>query len=137
MPAIFSTIQFYQPIIDKFPEVGTMVITVLCVFLPLSAIWAGVANESAIAYRGPDAHHHLINSQFGRGVTATATSSSTTAFDKGRQMSCSTCSYVKKGDDFDILEYSLAGKRSMAGDDGIHVDRKYTVRHEATPLEHV
>lgn len=114
-----------------------MVITVLCIFLPLSAIWAGVANDSAIAYRGPDAHHHLINSQFGRGAVATATSSSTTAFDKSRQMSCSTCSYVKKSDAFDTPEYSSSEKRSMAGDDGIHVDREYTVRHEAIPLEHV
>lgn len=111
-------------------------ITSLCIFLPLSAIWAGVANDSAIAYRGHDAHHHLINSKLGQGSTATATSGSTTAFDKSRQMSRSTCSYAKKGDEFDVPERSPAGKRSM-GDYDIHIDREYTVRHEEIPLERV
>ncbi|KAF2628455.1 hypothetical protein BU25DRAFT_439432 [Macroventuria anomochaeta] len=96
IPAIFSTIQFYQPLLDKVPEVGTMVLTVLCIFLPLSAIWAGVANDAAIAHRGHDAHHHLINSHFGRGASAIATTDSAIAFDKSHHMSCSTCSYAKK-----------------------------------------
>ena len=125
-----------RPVTDKIPEVGTLVITILCVFLPLSAIWAGVANDSAIAYRGPDAHHHLINSQFGRNGAGTLTSS-TTAFDKSRQMSCSTCSYVKKTEDFDLSEYSPAGKGGITEDDGIHVDHQYTVHHETIPLERV
>jgi pheromone alpha factor receptor len=111
-----------------------MVLTVVCIFLPLSAIWAGVANDSAIAYRGHDAHHRLINSQFGRGHSATAASESTTAFDKSRQLS--TCIYAKKDDDFETPESCSAGKRSMAGDDGIHVGQEFAVRHEIA-LEHV
>jgi pheromone alpha factor receptor len=118
------------------PEIGALVITSLCIFLPLSAIWAGVANDSAVAYRGHDAHHHLINSKFGQGSSATATSDSTTVFDKSHQMSCSTCSYAKKGDDVDVLERSFAGKRSV-GDYDIQIDREYTVRHEEIPLERV
>ena len=50
-------------------------------------------------------------------------------------MSCSTCSYTKKGDDFDAAARSPAGKRSM-GDRDIHID-EYTVRHEEIPLERV
>lgn len=118
------------------PEIGALVITSLCIFLPLSAIWAGVANDSAVAYRGHDAHHHLINSKFGQGSSATATSDSTTAFDKSRQMSCSTCSYAKKVDDFDVLERSPAGNRSM-GDYDIQIGHEYTVRHEEVTLERV
>lgn len=118
------------------PEIGALVITTLCIFLPLSAIWAGVANDSAIAYRGHDAHHRLINSKLGQGSSATATSNSTTAFDKSRQMSCSTCSYTKKGDDFDAPERGPTGNRGM-GDCDIHIDREYTVRHEEIPLERV
>jgi pheromone alpha factor receptor len=118
------------------PEIGALVITSLCIFLPLSAIWAGVANNSAVAYQGHDAHHHLINSKFGQGSSATATSDSTTAFDKSRQMSCSTCSYAKKVDDFDVPERSPAGKRSL-GDYDIQIDHEYTVRHEEIPLERV
>lgn len=118
------------------PEIGALVITSLCIFLPLSAIWAGVANDSTVAYRGHDAHHHLINSNFGQGSSTTATSKSTTAFDKTHQMSCSTCSYAKKGDDFDVSERSPASKRSM-GDYDIQIARKYTVLHEEIPLERV
>ena len=111
-------------------------ITSLCIFLPLSAIWAGVANDSVVAYRGHNAHHHLINSKFGQGSFTTATADSTTAFDKSRQMSCSTCSYAKTGDDFDVPQRSPACKRSM-GDYNIQIDREYTVRHEEIPLERV
>lgn len=114
-----------------------MVLTVVCIFLPLSAIWAGVANDSAIAYRGHDAHHRLMNSQFGRGSAVTATSDSTTVFDKSRQMSCSSGTYGKKGDDLGTLDPSPAGNRGMAGDDGIHIGREFTVRHEELPMEHV
>lgn len=112
-----------------------MVLTVVCIFLPLSAIWAGVANDSAIAFRGHDAHHRLMNSQFGRGSAAAATNDSTTAFDKSRQISCSTCTYGKKGDEFDTPELSPTGKRSFG--DGIHVGRDFAVRHDTIALEHV
>lgn len=114
-----------------------MVLTVLCIFLPLSAIWAGVANDSAIAHQGHDAHHHLINSQFGRGSSATATTDSTTAFDKSRQMSCSTCTYANKSGNFDTPEHSAASKKSVGGDYDIHVDCEYTIHHEEILLERV
>ncbi|KAJ8109374.1 hypothetical protein OPT61_g7504 [Boeremia exigua] len=136
IPAIFSALQFYQPILDKVPEIGNMVLTVLCIFLPLSAIWAGVANDAAVAHRGRDGHHHLINSGFGQGSSAT-TSNSTATFDKSRQMSCSTCTYTKKGDDLEVPGYNSTGKRRMAEDDGIHIDQEYTVHHEAIPLDRV
>jgi pheromone alpha factor receptor len=42
-------------------------LTVICLFLPLSAIWAGViANDPGIASNGADAHQHLLKGQFGR-----------------------------------------------------------------------
>jgi pheromone alpha factor receptor len=110
-----------------------MVLTVVCIFLPLSAIWAGVANDSAVAYRGHDAHHRLINSQFGRGSSTTAASDSTTAFDKSRQTS--TCTYAKSAGDLETPEPSPSGKKSTAGDDSIHVGREFIVRHEMA-LEH-
>lgn len=135
--AIFSALQFYQPILDEVPEIGNMVLTVICIFLPLSAIWAGVANDSAVAHRGHDAHHHLINSEFGRGSSTTTTSNSTTAFDKSRQMSCSTCTYTKKCDELDAPKSSSEGKQGIAEDDVILVDREYMVHREAIPLERV
>lgn len=112
-----------------------MVLTVICIFLPLSAIWAGVANDSAIAHRGHDAHHRLINSEFSRGSSTTATTSSTATLDKSRQMS--TCTYAKKCDDLETPQYSPGRKQDMAEDDVILVDREYTVHREAIPVDSV
>lgn len=114
-----------------------MVLTVVCIFLPLSAIWAGIANDSAVAHRGHDAHHRLINSNFGRDSSTTATNSSTADFNKSRQMSCSTCSYAKKTDDLEAPGYGPEGKQSTAESGGIHVGREYTVHRETIPLDHV
>ncbi|KZM22067.1 pheromone alpha factor receptor [Ascochyta rabiei] len=136
IPGIFSTLQFHRLVLEAVPEIGTMVLTVVCIFLPLSAIWAGVANDSALAYRGRNGHQHLMNSQSGRGSSTLATSDSTTAFEKSRQMSCSACTHPKKREEFDTPEPSPTGKRSAAGDNGIHVGREFTVRHEDIALEH-
>lgn len=116
-----------------------MVLTVVCIFLPLSAIWAGVANDSIIAHRGRDAHHRLIDSEFGRSsaTSATATADTTTTFDKSRQTSCATCTYAKKGEILDTPRCSPGGRRSMGGVDAILVDHEYTVQHEAIPLDRV
>ena len=41
--------------------------TVICLFLPLSAIWAGViANDPGVGDNGPDAHQALLKGQSGR-----------------------------------------------------------------------
>ncbi|KAJ4993325.1 pheromone receptor 2 [Stagonosporopsis vannaccii] len=137
IPAIFSALQFYQPILDEVPEIGNMVLTVICIFLPLSAIWAGVANDSALAHRGHDAHHRFINSEVGRGSSASAATNSTATFDKSRQMSCSTCTYTRKCDDLEMPRCSPGRDQGMAEDDVILVDREYTIHHEAVPLDRV
>lgn len=114
-----------------------MVLTVVCIFLPLSAIWAGVVNDSAVAQRGHDVHQAMMDSQFGRGSSATTTSDGPTVFDKDRQTSCSTCAYAKKHNEFKpSSESSPAKKRSMAEEDGMHMGREFTVHHEIA-LRHV
>ena len=113
-----------------------MVLTVVCIFLPLSAIWAGVVNDSASTHQGHDIHQRLVNSQFGRGFSATTTTDNPTIFDKGRQMSCSTCTYAKKGNELDTSESGPAKKRSMAREDDTHMGREFTVHHEIA-LRHV
>jgi hypothetical protein len=65
------------------------------------------------------------------------TTDSATAVDKSRQMSCSTCTYAKKGDDLGSSKYSPTRRPSMTGDDAILVDREYTVHHEVYPLDRV
>ena len=65
----------------------------MCIFLPLSAIWAGVVNEKAIGAHGPDAHHRLLQGEFYRAASNStyASNSSGTVVDRGRQMSVCTC----------------------------------------------
>ncbi|KAF3009781.1 Proteasome subunit beta type-5 [Curvularia kusanoi] len=137
VPAVVSALQFRESVLEKVPEIGNMVLTLVCIFLPLSAIWAGVANDSDSAYRGRNGHHGLMNGEFGRGSSVTASANSTTAVDKSRQMSCSTCTYTKRGDEFGPSKYSPTRRESMTGDDAILVDREYAVHHEAIPLDRV
>ncbi|KAH6625302.1 fungal pheromone mating factor STE2 GPCR-domain-containing protein [Boeremia exigua] len=137
IPALISVIQFYEPLQEKVPEFGNMVLTVVCIFLPLSAIWAGVANDSPVADRSRDAHHRLINSEFGRGSSPNTTVNSTATFEKSRQMSCSTCAYTKKGDGLDTLRSNPAGTHSKVEDDVILVDHEYAVHREAIPMDRV
>ncbi|KAF2746294.1 hypothetical protein M011DRAFT_371512, partial [Sporormia fimetaria CBS 119925] len=42
-PALFTVLQFYKSV----PELGSVSITILCIFPPLSAIWAGVVANDA------------------------------------------------------------------------------------------
>lgn len=87
--AIFSTLQFR----DEIPELGSQVLTVVCIFLPLSAIWAGVVNETAVATKGPDGHHRLIQDAFYRESAGSTVGGS--SMEKSRQMSVCTCATHK------------------------------------------
>jgi pheromone alpha factor receptor len=60
----------------------------VCIFLPLSAIWAGVVNETA-----PTSQHALIHNEFYRSAPTSTigSTSSTIMMDKSRQFSVCTC----------------------------------------------
>ncbi|KAL1593388.1 pheromone alpha factor receptor [Paraconiothyrium brasiliense] len=61
--AIFTCLNFY----DEVPELASQSITVICIFLPLSAIWAGlVASDSSVGGSGPDSHQRLFKNEFYR-----------------------------------------------------------------------
>ncbi|KAF2470183.1 uncharacterized protein BDR25DRAFT_287960 [Lindgomyces ingoldianus] len=65
LPAVFSILEFYE----RIPELGSQTLTIVCIFLPLSAIWAGVvASEPNIGASGVDAHQRLLGGQFGRSL---------------------------------------------------------------------
>jgi len=74
------------------------VLTVTCIFLPLSAIWAGVVNETVVASRNQNSHHHLIQNEFYRTAPSSAygSTSRNTMVNKSRQMSVCTCSVNAK-----------------------------------------
>ncbi|EMD90553.1 hypothetical protein COCC4DRAFT_56759 [Bipolaris maydis ATCC 48331] len=126
VPAIFSSLQFAA----FLPEIVTHVLTVVCIFLPLSAIWAGVVNDQDLASRGPDAHQRLIrNDYFNSGSSATMVGGSTVC-DKSRQMS--VWSDTKSKDVESIpLTPTVPVHKSMNSNE-IRVDRDFNVScHDA------
>jgi pheromone alpha factor receptor len=120
LPAIFTTLQFA----NASPEIVTNVLTMVCIFLPLSAIWAGVANESNIAYNGPDSHQRLIRAEFYRESASTIISQGSTACDKSRQMSVSTYTKSKDIESAAGTPTSPAYDKSISGN-GIRVDHDF------------
>jgi pheromone alpha factor receptor len=124
-PAIFTTLQFA----DAAPEIATNVLTMVCIFLPLSAIWAGVANESHIAYNGPDSHQRLIRGEFYRESASTIMSQDSTACDKSRQMSVSTYTKSKDIESAAGTPTSPAYDKSITGN-GISVDHDFGFSHD-------
>lgn len=120
--------QFSADITEKLPEVGTQVLTVVCIFLPLSAIWAGVVNESSIAHRGRDAHQRLIHSNFARTQSSKVTNDSTTAINMGSHSSA--CTNPKGGDDVECSRLGSPAKQNQMANDSIYVNREFCIRME-------
>ncbi|KAK7516452.1 mating-type alpha-pheromone receptor PreB [Phyllosticta citriasiana] len=59
IPAIFSILQYFT----SAPMLGSQALTLVAIFLPLSAIWASTKVEGeGVASRGHDAHHKLFGS---------------------------------------------------------------------------
>ncbi|KAF1849448.1 uncharacterized protein K460DRAFT_404672 [Cucurbitaria berberidis CBS 394.84] len=123
IPAIFSSLQFESAV----PEFGTQVLTIVSIFLPLSAIWAGVVNDSVMAGSGPDSHQRLIHSEFYRSAASTKTSGSSTMFDKSRGMSVST--YSKSNEIESASTTPSPRKKTHTNDDGIHVGHEFGFSH--------
>jgi pheromone alpha factor receptor len=122
--------QFSKDITEKLPEVGTQVLTVVCIFMPLSAIWAGVVNEPTVAHRGRDAHQRLIHSNFGKSQSSKVGSDSTTAINPSSHSSA--CADSKGGDDIECSRLSSSAQHHQMADDSIYVDREFSVRTETS-----
>lgn len=101
--------------------------TVVCIFSPLSAIWAGVANESSVAARGPNSRHRLVHGDY-NGSTSNNTSTSSTVYDKSRQMS--VCTSSKERDFGNTINPLVSGEKTMGEDNSVHVDYAITLRNE-------
>ncbi|EAT81820.2 hypothetical protein SNOG_10426 [Parastagonospora nodorum SN15] len=89
MGSLFTGLQF----VKNVDELGIITPTIVCIFLPLSAIWAGVVNEKVVGANGPDAHHRLLQGEFYRAASNSTygSNSSGTVVDRSRQMSVCTC----------------------------------------------
>ncbi|PSN66193.1 hypothetical protein BS50DRAFT_621914 [Corynespora cassiicola Philippines] len=72
VPACFTALQFIPDHIA--PELGAQALTIMCIFLPLSAIWAGViTDDTGLGGHGPDAHRRLLKDTFGASSDGSAT----------------------------------------------------------------
>ncbi|KAF2822223.1 hypothetical protein CC86DRAFT_470250 [Ophiobolus disseminans] len=121
IPAIFTCLHFQNAV----PELGAQVLTVTCIFLPLSAIWAGVVNETIVVTRGPDGHHRLIQSEFYRSEpdSTAGSNASSSAAEKSRQMSMCTCATRCKGGESAVT----SPRKSTLGDedDDVEIRREF------------
>jgi pheromone alpha factor receptor len=121
-----STLQFCE----GFSGFATHVPTVICIFLPLSSVWAGVSNDAKIAAKGPDSHQRLIHGEFYRSGASSTISDGTTVCDKSRQMSM--CTYTKSKDvesGADILSLPTSSNNTI-GSAGIRVDHDFILSRE-------
>ncbi|KAF2851725.1 hypothetical protein T440DRAFT_56978 [Plenodomus tracheiphilus IPT5] len=121
IPAIMTSLQF----VPNLPELGNAVLTIVCIFLPLSAIWAGVEHDSGIASSGPDSHHRLFGSEFYNSTAHSVGTSSSTAYDKSRQVSIYT---IPKSKDRDIESMNMTPKsykRSHIDQGSVQADPEY------------
>jgi pheromone alpha factor receptor len=102
-----------------------MALTAVCIFLPLSAIWAGVANENASTSGGPDALFR------GEKSSRVGSNASTTMVNNSRQLSICTCkgidsiattpsprkkSVLEYEDDANLIGRDFGFSRGDAGD---------------------
>ena len=122
--AIFTTLQFY----DAVPELGSQVLTIVCISLPLSAIWAGVASESNLAANGRHGRQSFVQEEF-YGSTLHSTSTNTTACETSRKMS--VCTHSKERD-FGSANTTVNSRwRTLTEDDHIDVDQPVSHKNES------
>ncbi|KAL1798905.1 hypothetical protein ACET3X_002942 [Alternaria dauci] len=120
IPAIFASLQFA----NILPEIVAHVLTMICIFLPFSAIWAGVVNDQKLARRGPDAHQRLSRSDFHEKSAPWTLSESSTVCETSRQMS--SWSDMKSKDHETLVTTSVSHVHNKSIDDNcIRVDRKF------------
>jgi pheromone alpha factor receptor len=105
----------------------------VCIFLPLSAIWAGVVNETAVATHGPDSHHRLIQGEFYRPApnSTIGSNANSTAVKKSRQLSECTCAAKSRGEE-SVVTTPRKGRvdEDMEDEKGMYMGREFGFRRE-------
>ncbi|EOA90478.1 uncharacterized protein SETTUDRAFT_102477 [Exserohilum turcica Et28A] len=124
IPAIFASLQFAQIL----PEIVSHVLTVVCIFLPLSAIWAGIVNDQNLASRGPDAHQRLINNNFCDTTSGSTVVEGSAVHDKGRKMSI--WSDAKSRDTAGIALTPIAPVRNNTSSNEILIEHDFEVSRQ-------
>jgi pheromone alpha factor receptor len=120
LPAIMAVLQF----INKGPELGSLTLTLVVIFLPLSAIWASVVvNDIDIAASGPDSHLHLL-----RGTRQRSAQQSSPSGSKTRYGSSTVASSKSKEPESPVTPRE---KMHYGRDNDIMIERDWTVEKEA------
>ncbi|KAF2503277.1 hypothetical protein BU16DRAFT_35268 [Lophium mytilinum] len=137
IPAVFTVLNYVHPAV----EFASQTLTIVCLFLPLSAIWAGTAIEDRrFAVRGPGAHRQLLG--LGKTITpgSTTTASPTKPLMSTRSHTFSqntgspTKSYISTGS-HSYTQTSLESpspiyKSSEKQQDGIRVERTFEISRD-------
>ncbi|KAI4952767.1 hypothetical protein J4E91_003240 [Alternaria rosae] len=122
IPAIFTSLQFVESIPT---EVVSHVLTVVCIFLPLSAMWAGVAHDQNTAPRGQPLTKNKLH---GKSAASTSTESSTVC---GNNCQMSSWSDTMNNDHVSsAITPTSHDHYSSVEDNCIRVDRKFGFSHE-------
>ncbi|KAI4660060.1 uncharacterized protein J4E79_005863 [Alternaria viburni] len=122
IPAIFTSLQFVESIP---PEIVSHVLTIVCIFLPLSAMWAGVAHDQNAAPRGLRSTKNKLH---GKPATSTLTDSSTACGNSSQMSSWSDT--MNKDHMSSATAPTYRDHRTSVEDNCIRVDRKFGFSHE-------
>jgi pheromone alpha factor receptor len=98
----------------------------MCIFLPLSAIWAGlISSDASVGARGADCHQRLLRDQFYKSSNkgSTVGSESSRTREKG---SISTYTSSAKDPESPTSGFNPHGT-DHARSDAIYVGREYTI----------
>ncbi|PVH91933.1 hypothetical protein DM02DRAFT_544792 [Periconia macrospinosa] len=122
VPAIFTSLQFYESV----PELASQSYTIICIFLPLSAIWAGlVTRDGSIGSDGADGHQRLLRDQFYR--TPTSSVNNSKLVEKQLKPTYSIGSSSGKGAESPVMMRASPQQGKSEGAHAIYVDRDWSV----------
>lgn len=125
IPALFTILQY----IGSVPELVTQVLTMVAIFLPLSAMWAGTSvDDHHTTARGPDAHHKLL------GTFSSGGSKGSRSFKSGRKPSTTGTSTQVSHSPFPSPLCARTDSEVGEHDKDIHVGKSFGVSGAA---EHV
>jgi pheromone alpha factor receptor len=118
------------------PELASQSTTIICIFLPLSAIWAGlISSDASVGSRGPDCHQRLFKNQFykssDQGSTAGSNGSRT-----GKKGSIDTSTFTGSGKDPESPTSPFSPSRmDHSRSDAIYIGREYIIANGKTSKE--
>lgn len=116
------------------PELASQSTTVICIFLPLSAVWAGLASSDVnVGARGADCHQRLFKDQFYKSSNKGSTigTDSNRALEKG-----SISTYNSSSQDPESPKSGFGSHLAdHARSDAIYIGREYTIENDEASKE--